>query len=69
MQTDDYAWTGTHTGLPSPGWTMMESQVASAYATLDFETGLDSAYDTYVFKGSKILMNAGGEIPTWPTAP
>ena len=66
--TDGQVFTGTGAGLPAGfeaaagggAWTLIESQVASADATLDFTTGITSTYDTYILVGSALVLNTGG---------
>lgn len=42
------------------GYTLIETQTASASASLDFTTGLDSTYDQYVFKFSGLKPATDG---------
>jgi hypothetical protein len=37
-------------GVPSGNLTLLSTQTASSSATLDFTSGIDSTYDSYVFK-------------------
>ena len=39
-------------------WVLLDTQTASASATLDFTTGIDSTYDQYVFVGTAIIPTA-----------
>tara|TARA_R100001244_G_scaffold49115_1_gene43566 strand:- start:231 stop:821 length:591 start_codon:yes stop_codon:yes gene_type:complete len=58
---------GRHTGLvkaSSAGgvWNLILTQTASASATIDFTSGLDSTYDEYVFKFISIHPASNGTI-------
>jgi hypothetical protein len=61
LTSNGSAWAST---APAGGgaWTLIESQTASADATIDFTSGINSTYSTYVFVGSELLLNTGGGI-------
>jgi hypothetical protein len=52
----------TYAAAGGGAWTLIESQTASADATIDFTSGINSTYSTYVFVGSELLLNTGGGI-------
>ena len=45
---------------PIGGWVKLQSTTASADATIDFETGIDSTYDVYKIVGTNIHMSGDG---------
>jgi hypothetical protein len=60
LTSDGTNWTSA--AASGGAWTLIESQTASADATLDFVTGIDSTYAKYVFIGTELLLNTGGGI-------
>lgn len=49
-------------GLVRPfGWTLLDEQIASSDATLDFTTGIDSVYDHYKFTLLNVLPATDGQ--------